>query len=201
MECREWSEQLEAWLTAAWEQEGPSVPEALAGHAAECPRCRRRLQASLLLLRGASLREPAPAGLAGRVAARLQRAGAASGRRRGLRRVAWPLAAALAAAVLTFALTTRFGFPAAPSVTVRLTLEAPGARQVAVVGDWNGWDPQAQPLSDPDGDGVWEIELRLPPGQELQYQFLIDGKRWIPDPTVPLQVEDGFGGLNSVLQI
>ena len=55
--------------------------------------------------------------------------------------------------------------------------------------------------SDADGDGVWEIQVPLRRGQEHQYQFLIDGSLWVPDPTAPLQVDGGLGGVNSVLQI
>ena len=54
---------------------------------------------------------------------------------------------AVLAAALTFGLTTYFLRPAAGSVvTVRLEVAAPGARQVSVVGDWNGWDPDRDRL-------------------------------------------------------
>ena len=65
----------------------------------------------------------------------------------------------------------------------------------------DGWDPERNRLRDPDGDGVWEIRLRLRRGQEARYQFLVDGERWLDDPQAPLRVEDGFGGTSSVLQI
>jgi len=87
------------------------------------------------------------------------------------------------------------------TVVVRFRLHAPEAREVSVVGNWNQWDPDAQKLENPDGDEVWEIEIPLKRGEEHQYQFLIDGETWIPDPEAPLQVEDGFGGVNSILQI
>jgi hypothetical protein len=86
-------------------------------------------------------------------------------------------------------------------ITVHLTLEAPEAESVAVVGDWNGWDPEKNRMSDTDKDGIWELRLKLEKGEEYQYQFLINGKKWIPDPDAPLRVEDGFGGTNSVLNI
>jgi len=86
-------------------------------------------------------------------------------------------------------------------ITVHLTLEAPEAESVAVVGDWNGWDPEKNRMSDPNKDGIWELRLKLEKGGEYQYQFLINGKNWIPDPDAPLKVEDGFGGTNSVLNI
>ncbi len=33
---------------------------------------------------------------------------------------------------------------------------APNALRVAVMGDWNGWDPAAQPLARREGSGIWE---------------------------------------------
>ncbi len=75
------------------------------------------------------------------------------------------------------------------------------AKTVSVVGDWNAWDPNRDRLRDPNGDGTWEITLRLRKGEDLRYQFLIDGERWVADPQALLQVDDGFGGTSSVLQI
>jgi 1,4-alpha-glucan branching enzyme len=111
-----------------------------------------------------------------------------------------------AAALLLIALGIGLLFPrqgrgGGETVVVRFELQAPEAQDVAVVGNWNRWDPEAQKLKDPDGDGIWEIEIPLKRGEEHQYQFLIDGQNWIPDPEAPLQVKDGFGGVNSVLQI
>jgi hypothetical protein len=99
---------------------------------------------------------------------------------------------------LTLAVTSRSG---SETVIVHLYLSAPDAVQVAVVGDWNEWNGDADLLRDKDGDGVWEIRLEVPRGQEYQYQFLIDGRQWIPDPNAAIKVDDGFGGMNSVLDI
>ena len=86
-------------------------------------------------------------------------------------------------------------------VTVRLAVEAPGARQVSVVGDWNGWAPESDRLVDRDGDGVWQGTVRLRRLREYRYQFLIDGEQWVADPRAPLTIDDGFGGRSSVLQL
>jgi hypothetical protein len=56
-------------------------------------------------------------------------------------------------------------------------------------------------MTDVDGDGIWQIEIEVQPDKEYQYQFLINGERWIPDPEAPMNVDDGFGGENSVLNI
>ena len=87
------------------------------------------------------------------------------------------------------------------TILVRLVLEAPEARSVTVAADWNQWKPETQPLSDEDGDGIWEIHLRLQRGKDYQYQFVIDGSRWVADPGARVQIDDGFGGVNSLLNI
>lgn len=87
------------------------------------------------------------------------------------------------------------------SIMIRLVLEAPDARSVMVAADWNQWNPETHPLTDDDGDGIWEIHLRLQRGRDYQYQFVIDGNRWVADPEARVQIDDGFGGVNSLLNI
>ena len=66
-----------------------------------------------------------------------------------------------------------------------------------VAGSFSEWQPEALPLIKENG-GLWSITLALPLG-EHQYQFVIDGERWVPDPRAHAQVDDGFGGTNSVV--
>ena len=47
---------------------------------------------------------------------------------------------------------------------------------VHIAGDFQGWDPSASPLSDADGDGVWEITLLLDQGDH-SFKF-INGDSW-----------------------
>ncbi len=86
-------------------------------------------------------------------------------------------------------------------VTVRLVLHAPEAQRVEVAGDWNGWNPSIQPMRDKDGDGTWEVHIYLQQGMEYQYQFVIDGSDWLADPNARVQIDDGFGGTNSLLRV
>ena len=202
MNCSEHVENIGRWLEARWAGEAEEPPAGLLEHVASCRGCAARLRAARLLA-GRGLRREAPPGLSSRVLQRLSRLpGPVLEVRRPAARLRWvavPLAAVLAAA-LTFGLTMHFLRPATV-VTVRLMLAAPEARSVSVVGDWNDWDPDKDRLQDPDGDGIWEIQLRLQRGLEARYQFLVDGERWLADPRAPLQVDDGFGGTSSVLQI
>lgn len=83
---------------------------------------------------------------------------------------------------------------------VRFVFRAPRGAAVALVGDFNGWDPVATPMQMLDAEGVWSASILLPPGRHV-YAFVIDGTTWVPDPTAPLAPEDGFGSRNSVVLV
>lgn len=75
---------------------------------------------------------------------------------------------------------------------------APSAREVSLVGDFNGWDPAANPLR-PDADGWWRTEVRLPAGSH-QYAYLVDGTTVTP-ADADATVDDGFGGQNGLIWV
>jgi hypothetical protein len=89
------------------------------------------------------------------------------------------------------------GVAAAPSL-VRFALAAPGAHQVAVAGDFNGWRPDATPL-ERGPDGVWQTHVPLAAGN-WSYSFVVDG-RWVEDPLADTWRADGFGGRNAVVRV
>jgi len=57
--------------------------------------------------------------------------------------------------------------------------EAPYARKVFMVGDFNNWNPYSHPLRR-NRSGLWEIEIDMPEG-EYTYRFIVDGKA-VVDP-------------------
>ena len=81
---------------------------------------------------------------------------------------------------------------------VDVILTAPQAVSVAIVGDFNGWDPQRTRLVRASHGGQWRARLRLPPGV-YQYSFVLDGVTWVSDPLAKTVLADGFGGENSVI--
>jgi len=85
------------------------------------------------------------------------------------------------------------------TVVVRFTLVAQGARQVAVAGDFNDWNPQSTMLVNQDGQGNFVGTLSLPPGAH-EYMFVVDGK-WVTDPTASELRPDGFGRTNAILRL
>ena len=115
------------------------------------------------------------------------------------------LGAAAAAIFVFFAFTFIFNTPDTPSicsaeVQFSLKLNDSKAHIVAIAGDFNGWNPQANLLEDPDGDGIWTGTLNLEPGK-YEYMFVLDGEKWLPDPNALRYVKDGFGNKNAILEI
>lgn len=81
---------------------------------------------------------------------------------------------------------------------VRLIFDDPGARQVAVVGDFNGWAPTATPLRREAPSHRWSAVIAMRDGDH-RYAFVVDGARWAPDPsTVPVR---DSGRLVSLLHV
>jgi anti-sigma factor RsiW len=87
----------------------------------------------------------------------------------------------------------------APVVLVRLVVVQPGAKVVQAAGDFNGWNPSRTPLEQT-VEGAWTVTLPLEPGR-YEYQFVVDGERWIGDPFAVEQSNDGFGSRNAVLDV
>ncbi|MBU1698999.1 MAG: glycogen-binding domain-containing protein, partial [Candidatus Eisenbacteria bacterium] len=85
---------------------------------------------------------------------------------------------------------------------------SPSAQIVQVCGNWdtNNWCSgladtggfRIGAMEDPDGDGLWELFVKLPAGR-YQYKFIIDEQNWKTDPNNPQRTDDGYGGSNSVL--
>ena len=74
----------------------------------------------------------------------------------------------------------------------------PGLK-VFVAGSFNDWDPDAKPLVDRKGDGIYRGCLMLPPG-EYEYKFVVDGD-WRIDEANPCFASNDLGTLNSVLKV
>ena len=70
-----------------------------------------------------------------------------------------------------------------------------------LAGSFNDWNPANEKylLSDDDGDGIWSITVKLPPGT-YQYKFVVDGN-WTKDPSSPSDAPDGFGGRNGKFDV
>lgn len=86
------------------------------------------------------------------------------------------------------------------SMTLTLDYHAPETQDVRLVGDFNGWGKETAAVLRERINGSWVFRLTLEPGR-YQYCFVVDGKKWLPDPSATGMIPDGFGGMNSVLYV
>jgi len=120
--------------------------------------------------------------------------------------VATALALGLALVVTALALKTlpnqtAIGPEPRPVVTLfRFSLDAPGAQQVSLAGDFNGWRTDEISLADVTGRGHFSVTLPLKPGR-YAYMFVIDGATWMTDPRAEAYRDDGFGNKNALVNI
>jgi hypothetical protein len=187
----------------------------LDAHLGMCPRCESLYGAFVPLLRhdagGSSGLSADPGNLSGDFTEGLMGKLASASRLRGVfgarsGRFASPLRLVLAVAAVLLVAGGILSWiwriqPGREDVLVRFELVAPEAQSVNLVGDFNGWDPQRFAMKDATGEGHWQITIRLEKGQVYTYNFLMDGRRWIADPNSLRQVDDGFGGKSSVLEL
>lgn len=80
--------------------------------------------------------------------------------------------------------------------TVVVRFRMPGARSVAIAGNWNSWTPT--PLHGL-GNDIWEAALRLAPGT-YHFNLVVDGQDWVVPGGVAV-ISDGMGGLVAVLNV
>jgi hypothetical protein len=72
------------------------------------------------------------------------------------------------------------------------------ATSVSLVGDFNAWGATPTQLRVAH-NGAWTASVPLPKGRH-EYAFIVDGKRWVPDPFAPTN-PDEFEANSSVITI
>ena len=87
-------------------------------------------------------------------------------------------------------------------VTFRISKPAAqSAHEIALVGDFNGWDAQATPmtaLKSGEFSVVMELDTATP---EYQFRYLYDGSRWENDWEADGYATNGVDGENSVVRL
>lgn len=88
----------------------------------------------------------------------------------------------------------------AQTVWARFVYTDDDANSVAVAGDFSQWEPIPLSPHSVNGKTVWAGVVPVPRG-EHEYQFVINGEKWVTDPLAPVQEKDGFGAKNAVLRL
>jgi hypothetical protein len=83
---------------------------------------------------------------------------------------------------------------------VQVVLRAPNAQRVSVVGDFNGWDSEADAMTRDPVSGLWSHTLTVRPGRHV-YAFVVDDTVWMRDPRSPEAADEDFGRPGSVLLV
>jgi len=81
---------------------------------------------------------------------------------------------------------------------IRFSLEAVEANNVSLVGEFNNWNPDADPMQR-DENGTWTKIKMLSP-RNMEYKFYIDGE-WTQDPENLRTCPNCFGTQNSVVKV
>jgi hypothetical protein len=86
----------------------------------------------------------------------------------------------------------------APRFT-QFVLEAPSARAVSLVGDFNGWNPDSTRLVR-DASGIWTATIALVPGRHV-YAFMVNDTVLTLDPRAPETRDPDLGTRASVVLV
>jgi serine protease AprX len=87
--------------------------------------------------------------------------------------------------------------PVVADAAVRFLLHEHAAREVHVVGSWDGWTEPGLAAREVE-PGLWEADRPHEPGAHA-YKFLLDRRTWMCDPGNPARAHDGYGGWNSLV--
>ena len=85
------------------------------------------------------------------------------------------------------------------AVPTQFVLDDATAREVTLVGDCNGWKPDATPLTRLE-NGLWTVTLALAPGRHV-YAFVLDGTLVMADPRAPKAGDADYGREGSVVMV
>jgi 1,4-alpha-glucan branching enzyme len=84
-------------------------------------------------------------------------------------------------------------------VVVTFRLPEVAGERANVVGEFNGWSPEATPMERRDGSFVTEVEL--PIGRAYRFRYLLDGERWQNDWAADAYGPNEYGGDDSVIDL
>jgi len=94
----------------------------------------------------------------------------------------------------------RIGKTSAPDIKeVTFTIEAPAAKDIYIVGEFNDWTINDESRLGRREEGCWEKRMGVLQGR-YRYKFVIDGE-WKPDPTNPELEQNVFGTFDSIMKI
>jgi 1,4-alpha-glucan branching enzyme len=77
---------------------------------------------------------------------------------------------------------------------------APGAESVCILGDFNNWAPEANPLTRLD-EGDFTVTLELETGRAYRFRYMIDGWKYENDWFADRYEPNPYGGEDSIVEV
>jgi 1,4-alpha-glucan branching enzyme len=81
---------------------------------------------------------------------------------------------------------------------IQFSVKAADAKKVSLVGEFNNWNPDADPMQRDEND-TWTKAKMLSPGN-IEYKFWVDGE-WMQDPENLRACPNRFGTQNNVAKV
>jgi 1,4-alpha-glucan branching enzyme len=94
-------------------------------------------------------------------------------------------------------------YPKTKKGACKVTFELPKqveAQTVQIVGDFNGWDPNATPMKRK-RDGSFSAAITLDAGREYRFRYFLDNERWENDWNADRYEVNEFGTEDSVVSL
>lgn len=88
--------------------------------------------------------------------------------------------------------------------SVRVTFSVPADKaqeRAAVVGDFNDWNEEANPMTLDMKRGVWTTTISLKPDNAYQFRYRLDGKRWENDERADRYQSNPYFSDNGVVDV
>lgn len=92
--------------------------------------------------------------------------------------------------------------PKGQSMRVTFTLPADVAEDsIAIVGDFNDWDPEEHQMDLQPRNGVWKKGISFKPGSEVEFKYYVDGEWYRNDEEADAYIANEHGTENGVLHL
>lgn len=85
-------------------------------------------------------------------------------------------------------------------VTFSLPADHPQADSMVVVGDFNGWDPSANPLKRR-SNGLYSTAITLEKGNRYAFRYRSESGEWFNDAEADAYEHNDFGEQNCILAL
>ena len=89
---------------------------------------------------------------------------------------------------------------ASEPIVEQFIFKAANARRVALIGDFNRWDPSAKPMERSAGGELWSVSLPMMPGRHV-YAFMVDDSLMVLDPSAPKARDPDLGVEGSIRNV